>query len=135
MEKKKRISTIDEYIASAPTEAREQLRLLRKAILEAAPESKEIISYNMPGFKFHGMLVYMAAHTEHVGFYPLSSAIFHFKDQLARYYTLRGTVRFPYGKKIPVALVKRMVKFRMNENLEKQWRREQNKRGRVTRRK
>ena len=78
-----------------------------------------MISYNMPAFKWNGMLVWYGAHTEHIGFYPRSSAIAAFEDDLAGYKTSKGAIQFPIDKPIPTALVKKIVKFRLAENARK----------------
>lgn len=92
---------------------------MRMAIRQAAPGAEEVISYNMPMFRLHGRLVYYCAHSQHIGFYPFTSAIRAFRSRLSGYKTSTGTVQFPFDKKIPVSLVKAMVKFRVKENFEK----------------
>jgi uncharacterized protein YdhG (YjbR/CyaY superfamily) len=89
---------------------------LRTVIRQAAPGAEEVISYNMPAFKWNGMLVWYGAHTEHVGLYPKASAITAFKDELAGYKTSKGAIQFPIKRPIPTALVKKIVKFRLEEN-------------------
>lgn len=110
--------TIDEYISSLPQKQRDLTQSLRVAVKSAAPEAVEVISYNMPAFKIYGRtLVYFAAHTNHIGFYPANvAAIGMFKKELGELNTSKGTVQFPFDKKIPVALVKRIVKFRAEQN-------------------
>jgi uncharacterized protein YdhG (YjbR/CyaY superfamily) len=114
-----RFSTVDAYIASFPPKIKAALEKLRKTIRAAAPAAQEVISYNMPAYKHHGMLVYFAAHTGHAGLYPMPSAIIAFKKELAAYTTAKSTVQFPYDKPIPLDLVTKMVKFRVKENEEK----------------
>ncbi len=113
------ITTIDEYFALQPMEKREVLEKLRFTIAKAAPQAEEVISYQMPAFKFHGMLVYFAAAKNHVGFYPMPKVIEVFKDQLKNYELTKGTIRFPYDKPLPVKLITEIVKYRVNANLEK----------------
>lgn len=116
----KRFTTADEYISSFPPEIKSKLQDLRKAIRQAAPRAEEVISYNMPAYKFHGILVYFAGHSHHIGFYPGSSAITGiFKDSLTSYKTSKGTVQLPLDKPLPIGLIKEIVKFRANENLER----------------
>jgi len=115
----RKFKTVDEYISALSGPAKKCSKQLRQAIKEAAPDAEEVISYNMPLFKFHGRLVYFAAHANHIGFYPFTSAMREFKDKLKRFKTSTGTIQFPFEKGIPVALVKSIVKFRMKENLEK----------------
>ena len=115
-----KFKTVDEYFSAFPPKTRNILKGLRKTIREVAPQAEELISYNMPAFKLHGMLVYYAAYDRHIGFYPTSSPMKVFKDELANYKTSKGAIQFPIEKTIPVALVKKIVKFRVNENLEKE---------------
>lgn len=112
--------TIDEYHALVPAEVRRLLDTLRKAIRSAAPDAEEVISYNMPGFRLNGMLVWYAANKHHVGFYPSASPLVVFKEELTPYKTSKGAIQFPLDRPIPVALVKKIVKYRVAENLEKQ---------------
>ena len=115
----KRFSSVDEYIGSLPEELGGLMEQMRQAIRQAAPEAGEKISYSMPAFTFHGMLVYYAAHKRHIGFYPVSSAIHAFREELAPYETSKGTVRLPLDRPLPLALIRRMVEYRVNEQLEK----------------
>lgn len=115
----KTYKNIDAYIATFPTDVRAQLKELRAVIQKAAPQAEEGISYGMPVFKLHGVVVYFAAYKTHIGFYPTSSGILHFKKELAKYETAKGTVRFPLESKLPVGLISKIVKFRVQENLKK----------------
>jgi uncharacterized protein YdhG (YjbR/CyaY superfamily) len=95
------------------------LQKLRATIKKTAPAAEETISYQMPAFKYHGMLVYFAGYQNHIGFYPTSSPMKVFKDRLTNYKTSKGAIQFPIDKAIPLTLVKDIVKFRLKENLEK----------------
>jgi uncharacterized protein YdhG (YjbR/CyaY superfamily) len=119
MDKRMKPLNIDEYIAGYPENIRIILGRIRSAIREAAPEALEKISYSMPSFTLYGMLLYFAAHTNHLGFYPFKSAIKAFKSELEPYSTSEGTVQFPYNKPLPINLIKKIVKFRVEENLAK----------------
>jgi uncharacterized protein YdhG (YjbR/CyaY superfamily) len=119
MDKEKIPGNIDEYIAGYPGDIRINLEKIRAAIREAAPEALEKISYSMPSYTLKGMLVYFAAHTNHLGFYPFKSAIEAFKSELEPYQTSKGTVQFPYNKPLPLNLIKKIIKFRVRENLAK----------------
>ena len=112
----KKHASVEDYIAALPADARSKVKSLRTVIRQAAPGAEEVISYNMPAFKWNGMLVWYGAHTEHVGLYPKASAITAFKDELAGYKTSKGAIQFPIKKPIPTALVKKIVKFRIEEN-------------------
>ncbi|MGA2298789.1 MAG: DUF1801 domain-containing protein [FCB group bacterium] len=119
MDSNTKFKTIDEYIAAYPENVQKLLEQLRSIIKKTAPEAEEIISYNMPAFKLKGIIVYFAAHKEHIGFYALPTGNEAFKKELSQYKTGKGSVQFPFEKGIPVALVKKIVKFRVKENLEK----------------
>lgn len=111
--------TIDEYIAAFPAEVQQKLNELRQVIKAAAPQAGEKISYRMPTFTLEGNLVHFAAYKKHIGFYPTSSGIAHFQQELSAYKTSKGAVQFPVDQPIPYDLVRRMVAFRVQENLER----------------
>ncbi len=108
---------IDQYIAGFPDEVREILQQVRKTISEAAPEAEEAIKYRMPTFVLRGNLVHFAAYKKHIGFYPTPTGIEAFKDELSVYPSSKGAVQFPLDEPIPLDLIGRIVKFRVEENL------------------
>lgn len=108
---------IDEYILSFPLETQLILEELRATINNAAPEAVEAISYQMPTFKLNGNLVHFAAYKNHIGFYPTSSGIEAFKEEVSAYKWAKGSVQFPINKPLPLKLVAKIVKFRVEENL------------------
>lgn len=112
-------TNIDEYIATFPAETQILLRQLRSTIAEAAPEAGETISYGIPAFKLNGMLVWFAAHTNHIGLYPRGSGIEEFRDELKHFKLSKGTIQFPLNRPLPIDLITRIVQFRMKENLQK----------------
>ena len=113
-----KFESVKEYFSALPKEIKIQMQSLREIIKETAPDAEELISYNMPAFKYYGILVYYAAHKEHIGFYPGNKAVNEvFKDKLIKYETSKGTIRFPYDGKIPKGLIKSIIKFRMKDNL------------------
>ena len=114
-----KFTTVDEYLSALPVNTKSILKEFRKTIKQAAPQAEELISYNMPAFTLHGRLVYYAAHKNHIGFYPVSSAIKAFQKELSGYKTSKGAIQFPIGRPIPFGLVTKIVKFRVKENLEK----------------
>jgi len=117
--RKKLFRTIDEYIATFPKNVQSVLEELRQVIRESAPGAEEAISYQIPAFKLNGNLVYFAAFKNHVGFYPTSSGIEAFKKELSGYEVSKGTVRFPLDNPIPFDLVRKIVRYRVKENLHK----------------
>ena len=110
---------IDEYIAVCPAHVREKLEELRAAIKKAAPGAEEKISYQMPAFDLNGILVYFAAQTRHIGFYPTSSGVTAFQKELGSYKSSKGTIQFPLDQPLPLELIDRMVKYRVRENAER----------------
>ena len=120
METKTKFKTVDDYLSSLEENQKNILEELRKAIKKAAPEAKELISYNMPAFKFHGILIYYAIYKKHVGLYPASNTFGAFSEELKGYETSKGTIRFPVEKPLPLDLIERIVKFRVDENVEKE---------------
>jgi uncharacterized protein YdhG (YjbR/CyaY superfamily) len=110
---------IDAYIAGAPEDIRPVLEKIRETIRAAAPEAQETISYSMPAFKLNGVLVYFAAFKDHIGFFPTAEGVSHFKKELEPYDTSKGTVRFPLDKPVPYGLIQKIVKHRVQENINK----------------
>jgi uncharacterized protein YdhG (YjbR/CyaY superfamily) len=95
------------------------LQKIRQTIKKEAPAAEETISYQIPTFKFHGNLVHFAAFKNHIGFYPASKAIEVFRQGLKSYETSKGTIRFPLTEKIPYALIAKITKYRVEENLKR----------------
>jgi len=111
--------TIDEYIALWPEEIKAKLRSMRETIQKAAPAAEEAISYQMPTFTLHGNLVHFAAFKNHIGFYPVPSGLKAFEKELSKFKTGKGSAQFPLDQPLPLALVTKIVKFRVSENLAK----------------
>jgi uncharacterized protein YdhG (YjbR/CyaY superfamily) len=109
--------SIDEYIATFPQKIQQILEEIRVTIKVAAPEAKEKISYQMPTFDLKGNLVHFAAFKNHIGFYPTPSGIQKFKKELSVYEGAKGSVQFPLDKPIPYDLIRKIVKFRVEENM------------------
>jgi uncharacterized protein YdhG (YjbR/CyaY superfamily) len=116
---KKPFTTIDEYIGTFPEDVRSILEEMRQAVRDAAPDAEETISYRIPAFRLHGPLVYFAAFKNHVSFFPTESGIEAFRNELAPYLGGKGTARFPLDRPVPYDLVKKIVRFRVKENLAK----------------
>jgi uncharacterized protein YdhG (YjbR/CyaY superfamily) len=107
---------VDEYLAGVPKEARATLAKLRQTIRAAAPMASEVISYQMPMYKHHGMVVGFAAFKNHCSLFPGAAVMDAHKEELGRYDTSKSTIRFPAGKPLPAALVRKLVKARIKEN-------------------
>ena len=116
---KTRLENVDEYIAGFSTGIQKKLEQLRATVKKAAPQAVEEISYGMPIYRQHGRLLYFAAHTNHIGFYPMITGINAFKSELKVYKWAKGSVQFPLDKDLPVGLITKITKFRVKENEEK----------------
>ncbi len=109
-------TAVDEYIAAVAEPARTSLTEMRAAIRSCLPrEATETISYKMPAFRLKQVLVWFAAFKDHCSLFPTAAVMEAFKDELAGYSTSKGTVRFPIGKPLPIALIKRLVKARLEQ--------------------
>jgi len=111
-------TTVEEYLAALPKESRAALENLRKTIRAAAPHATETISYQMPAFKDHGrFLVSYAAFKDHCSLFPASKAVMEAHgEELKPYFSGKGTLRFTLDNPIPAALVKKIVKTRLEES-------------------
>lgn len=107
--------SIDEYIADFAPNVRQKLEQIRSAIRAVAPDAQETIKYRMPTFVLHENLVHFAAFANHVGFYPTPSGIAKFKYELSAYDSAKGSVQFPLSQPIPLSLIRKIVKFRVQE--------------------
>ena len=110
---------IDQYIRHFPSDVQKILTKIRTTIRKAAPEAEEAIKYAIPTFVLKGNLVHFAAYQNHIGFYPAPAGIKAFKEETKPYESGKGTLKFPLDKPIPFDLISRIVKFRVQQNLEK----------------
>lgn len=111
-------NSIDAYIARFPEDTQEVLREMRALIHATAPGASETISYQMPTFDLNGKhLVHFAGYEKHIGFYPIPTGIEAFKEELKPYKQGKGSVQFPLGQPLPSDLIRRIVEFRVEENL------------------
>ena len=106
---------IDEYIAAYPKDIQRMLESIRSTIKKAAPHAEEAIKYAIPTFVLNGNLVHFAAFKNHIGLYPTPRGIKEFEKELSQYKGGKGTVQFPLDKPIPLDLISRIVKFRVQE--------------------
>ena len=116
MTNKPKPKTVDAYIAAAPKEVRSKLKELRAAIRQVAPTAEERISYRMPYYAYKGRLAYFAAFKNHIGLYVPTPVVEEHKRELKDYVTSEATVRLPLDKKLPVALIKKLIRARMKKN-------------------
>lgn len=109
MEKKK-VATIDEYIAQFDPEARERMNRLRALIMTIVPDAQEKMSWQMPTFYRNGNIVHFAGHKNHIGLYPGPDAIEYFAEELAGYKTSKGAMQLPNSKPLPMELIEKLVR-------------------------
>ena len=110
---------IDPYIAGFPADIQNRLETMRATIRKAAPQAEEDIKYAIPTFTLNGNLVHFAAFKNHIGFYPAPTGIEAFKKETAPYEAGKGSLQFPLDSPLPLALVTKIVKYRVKENLQK----------------
>ena len=112
-------SNVDEYIAQFPDDIQKRLLKVRAIVKENAPGAEEVISYQMPAYKLHGILVYFAAFKNHIGFYATPSANLALQAELSQYKMGKGSIQFPNSDTLPETLIAKLVKFKVEENLNK----------------
>lgn len=112
-------SSVDEYILAFPPNVQKALADLRRAVAEAAPGASEAIKYGMPTFVLEGNLVHFAAFKNHIGFYSVPTGEPAFTEDFAPYKTANGSIQFPLNKPMPLALVRKIVAYRVEENRRK----------------
>lgn len=110
---------IDRYIADFPKDIQQLPEQVRAIIRKAAPEAEETIKYGIPTFTLQGNLVHFGAYKKHIGFYATPSGNAEFQQELSAYAGAKGSVQFPIDQPLPLDLISKMVKFRVQENLEK----------------
>jgi uncharacterized protein YdhG (YjbR/CyaY superfamily) len=111
-------TNIDAYIAQFPRATQRVLQEMRQLIRSHAPDATETISYAMPTFDLNGRhLVHFAGYARHIGFYPIPTGMEAFKAELKAYKTGKGSVQFPLDEPLPRDLIRRIVEFRVAENV------------------
>ena len=116
----KKFASVAAYLRAVPPAPRAALQKLRQTIKAAAPEATEVISYGIPMFKHHGMLVGFAAFKQHCSLFMSTYFTKVFKKELAAYEVSKGTIRFTADKPLPKALVRKLVKARIAQNERRQ---------------
>ncbi len=116
MNKMPKPKTVDAYIAGAPKGVRGKLKEIRKAIRAAAPEAEEKISYGMPYYAYKGRLAYFAYAKQHIGLYAMPPVIQDHIQELKKYRTATATIRFPLDEKLPIALIKKLIRAGVRNN-------------------
>lgn len=120
MEKaRKKFETVEAYLADLPKNLKAIARQVRKTIREAAPQADEIISYGIPAYRWNGVLIYFAVFKNHIGLYPAPKATGALEKQIAKHKEGKATIRLAVDKPLPIALITKIVKLRMKQNLER----------------
>jgi uncharacterized protein YdhG (YjbR/CyaY superfamily) len=109
-------ASIDQYLEGFPEDVRKKLQQIRATIQKAAPDAVEAIKYHIPTFVLNGNLVHFGAYKTHIGFYPGASGIKKFKKELGPYNISKGTLQLPLDRPLPLALLRKIVLFRVGEN-------------------
>jgi uncharacterized protein YdhG (YjbR/CyaY superfamily) len=108
---------IDEYLAGFAPDVRKILEKIRRTIIQAAPGAEETIKYGMPTFVLEGNLVHFAAFKKHIGFFPPVKGDEKLKKQASAYAGPKGNLQFPLDAPIPYALIGKLVKLRVKQNM------------------
>ena len=116
MKKAPKPKRVEDYIAAAPKEVQGRLNELRALIMKTAPTAVESISYGMPYYSYKGRLAYFSLWKAHIGLYIPSPVIAEHKSELALFETTSATVRIPLDKRLPKALISKLIKARMKKN-------------------
>ena len=111
-------TTIAEYIRAAPPELGERLKKLHETIRAAAPGAEESLKWSMPAYSYQKILVTFAVFKNHIGFFPMPSAVKAFTKELKNFQFSKGSIQFPHDKPLPLVLVRKIVKFRVKESKE-----------------
>lgn len=115
----KKLQDIDAYIRAYPDNVQVLLQKMRQVIHTAAPKAEEVIKYSLPTFVLNGKnLVHFGGFKKHIGFYPAPSGIRAFQKELSIYEGAKGSIQFPLDKPLPLALIKKIVQFRVKENMQ-----------------
>ena len=118
---------VDRYIASFPGDQQALLRQVRRTIRAAAPKASEVISYRMPAYRQHGMLVYFAGFKNHIGLYPPVRGNAALEKAAAKYAGPKGNLKFPHDEPLPLALISRIVRHQARQDLAKALRKKKNR--------
>lgn len=114
------MNEVNQYISNFSPEIREKLEQIRAIIKEEIPEeTKEVMNYGIPTFTLYGNLIHFGGFKKHIGFYPTPSAINAFQSELSNYKGAKGSVQFPLDEPLPEELIRKIVKYRVEENLKK----------------
>lgn len=114
-----KVETVEQYCNQYPLPIRKRLLAIQKLVKKLAPEATEKIGYRMPYYALQGRLIYFAAHTHHIGLYPMASGVAKFESRLGKYIFAKGSIQFPHNQPLPLTLIRDIIAFRVMENRKK----------------
>lgn len=117
MTQTKQYPEIDAYLEALPERERKPLEQIRSIMRSALPDAEEAISYQMPSFKYHGMVAWYAPSKNHYAIYMRPKSYIHFQEELAAYSQTKSAVHFEYGKPAPEKLITDLVVAAAKENM------------------
>jgi uncharacterized protein YdhG (YjbR/CyaY superfamily) len=111
-------ATVAAYIAGHPAPIQRRLRQVRATIRRAAPSAEEKISYRIPAYALDGHLIFFAAFKDHIGVYPTTAGMMKYEKEMTPYLskTARRSLRLPHDQRLPLLLIAKLVKVRLQEN-------------------
>jgi uncharacterized protein YdhG (YjbR/CyaY superfamily) len=109
-------TTVEEYVAQLPDHLAQHINRISDLVRQAVPHVETIISYGMPTYKHLGILLHVAAYEKYIGLYPGPDAIQAFASETQPYQTGKGTLQFPINQELPIDLIKKIIRFRVEEN-------------------
>ena len=118
--KRKAFATVDEYLAAQPETARIYLEQIRKLVQKMAPQAEELISYQIPAFRWKGMLLWYAGFKNHIGIYPTAATLEAFSKKLSGYRVSKGTLQLPLDQPLPQKLLAELIAYRIKINQSKE---------------
>jgi len=112
---------VDQYLKTVPEPHRSTLKKLRQTILKIEPKAKEVISYNMPAYQIdEGIICGFLSAKKHCSYFPFSGSVLkELVKETVKYDQSKGTLRFDIGKPLPEALVRKLIKVRKKQLIQK----------------
>ena len=119
---------VADYISSQPEQVRQTLEMIRQTVMKSAPAAEEIFSYGMPAFRYHGILLYYAAFTNHCSIFVNPAVLLYFRDRLKGCKFTKSGIKFPADKPLPEEMMVEIVQYAVQRNLERKQLKEEAKR-------
>ena len=107
---------VDAYIARFPPAVRARLTRIRRAIRGAAPQASEGMSYRIPAYRQHNIIVYFAGFQKHIGLFPPARGDAWLEKAMARYAGPKGNLKFPHDEPLPLPLIARIARHQRKQD-------------------